>query len=115
MNEVWEREFRAELARDARLFCDRWLPEIRDEAWQCGYAVGLHGTVARDIDLIAVPWIDNATSAEVLMNRIASRVGTCEWSKKAPTIKPHGRLAWSMHFPENPHVYLDLSVMPRLQ
>lgn len=98
-------------AQWARRLARRWLPDVRAAAWECGYALGLHGSVSRDIDLIAAPWIKHAASAEVLATRICELVGG--WRNRVPSQRPHGRLGWSIHFPECPHVYLDLSVMPR--
>ena len=69
--------------------------------------------MARDIDLIAAPWIEGAVSAHTLALWIASRVGGW-FSKPTCSHRPHGRVAYSIHFPENPHVYLDLSIMPLL-
>jgi len=30
----------------------------------CGYAIAPHGSLARDLDVIAVPWTEDAVSAE---------------------------------------------------
>lgn len=47
--------------------CEGWedpkLPDFRliwEVARGCGYAIGLHGSMKRDVDLIAVPWTDEA-------------------------------------------------------
>lgn len=45
------------------LWIDPRLPDfnlIWNTAKACGYAVGLHGSMKRDCDLIAVPWVENA-------------------------------------------------------
>ncbi len=41
------------------------LPALRYLAHGCGYALTTHGTMRRDIDLVAVPWRDGAVSAQV--------------------------------------------------
>lgn len=89
-----------------------------------GYALAPHGTLARDFDLIAVPWTDEACDAPTLVNAIATRVGTILGMMvhgdgrplAEPDVRPHGRLAWAIPlFVQDPSgsVMLDVSVMPR--
>ena len=86
-------------------------------AWRYGYALALHGSMTRDLDLIAIPWTEDADSPEKLLKAIqrftiqgASK--EIKLSKKLfPTKKPHGRTAYS--FPIGHEHYLDVSVMPR--
>lgn len=93
------------------------LPEIRYAAWQQGYAIGVHGTLARDFDLIAAPWIERAASAEQLAEAIHQVVGG--ELHGGVHGKPHGRVAWVIHAPFSECIdyrwtgYIDLSVMPR--
>lgn len=90
------------------------LPAIRTAAQQCGYAVGLHGSMRWDLDLIAVPWIEDALEARSLVEAICRSVSGVieprsdggEW----PRIKPHGRLFWAIHLGAG--AYINLSVMP---
>jgi len=85
----------------------------RATAWQYGYALAMHGSFTRDLDLIAVPWTEHAASAEHLVKVIAHRAGLTIQDPPAKA-KPHGRTAWSLLFPEprDPR-FVDLSVMPR--
>jgi hypothetical protein len=101
---------------------------IRQIARGCGYAIGEHGTRIRDLDLIAVPWVDWAIPAELLVRAIAGGlqlhvVGTPEGRiEHGLEEKPHGRRAWSLLcFTEacwasgtawRPPRAIDLSVMP---
>ena len=48
---------------------------IRAAAKEKGYAIGVHGSQERDLDLIAAPWTDNAASPEDLLAHIASKIG----------------------------------------
>jgi hypothetical protein len=102
-----------------------WMvPHLSEVARQFGYAIGLHGSMARDLDLIAVPWTEAAAPAETLVEAIRDAVGGVirndppnEGNKyddttRAPSQKPHGRLAWSIYFSGH-RFYIDLSVMPR--
>lgn len=38
-------------------------PSLVVDARELGYALALHGSMARDLDLVAIPWTDDAASA----------------------------------------------------
>jgi hypothetical protein len=91
---------------------------LAEIAREYGYALAIHGSVLTDLDLIAVPWTDDAVDAESLMMLIRDHCGKCavnldEYSNEhiEPSIKPHGRLAWKFHLHAGGAV--DLSVLPR--
>lgn len=89
------------------------VPKLLPVAKRLGYAIALHGSFKRDLDVIAVPWTEDAVSAKELAE--ALRIEVHGWLMKEdpnPTVKPHGRLAWSIHT-EDGIGYIDLSVMPR--
>ena len=92
----------------------RVFTQARAVAWTEGYAIMMHGSFTRDLDLLAVPWTDRACEAEHLVRRIEAATKLTVISGK-PSVKPHGRLAWTLVFPkfEDPR-FVDLSVMPRL-
>lgn len=103
-----------------RATCDVLLEPIRTAARAKGYAIALHGSVARDIDLVAIPWTEEACSAHELVEAVAEAIrgatGGIGWMEGDPyqTLtgekKPHGRRAWSIYVEGT---YVDLSVMPR--
>jgi hypothetical protein len=95
---------------------------IRDVARGMGYAIGLHGSLQRDFDLIAVPWCDEAKPAEELVEAIRCAIGgACAPIETSFSQKPHGRRAWSIYFTGGDALkqcttpIIDLSVMPRLE
>lgn len=100
---------------EAPPFCDVLIGVIataRIVGKKCGYAVAHHGSLARDIDLVAIPWTDNAKPTEYLVNSIVAAVqGWINPAHPNPVQKPHGRLAWSIHL-LGYGTYIDLSVMP---
>lgn len=49
--------------------------QIRDVAKEHGWAIGEHGSMVRDIDLIAVPWTAEAATPEVLVAAIVRVTG----------------------------------------
>ena len=107
------------------------LPALREVARRNGYALAVHGSLERDIDLIAAPWRDGASEAASLMRDffVACRavLGFATWpggwtdaekwdapsgSLPNPERKPYGRLGYSILLGGGP--YLDVSVMPRV-
>ena len=94
------------------------------------YALTIHGSLARDLDLVAVPWREDASDAAVLVEAIRKAVGGYimvaddspdrgrdgyftidDSSKHSPVERPHGRKAWSIYGVLGGS-YIDLSVMP---
>ncbi len=91
------------------------LPHIHAVARRAGYAIGVHGSLHRDLDLIAVPWTPAAVSAHELVERIAKRLS---WYASPEVVeRPHGRLSFVLLPPASEFrdrtVYVDLSVTPR--
>jgi len=73
------------------------LDAIRAAAHECGYAIGAHGSFARDMDLIAVPWVEVVATPNQLAHAIA--MAACGIARKGPydwETKPHGRIATSI-------------------
>lgn len=81
--------------------------------WSYGYAIAMHGSFTRDLDLIAVPWTEQAQEANRVLRNIESRTG---WKrlKEEGSSHPHGRLVWTLTSQkfECPR-FVDLGFMPR--
>jgi hypothetical protein len=93
------------------------LDDIRAAARGCGYAIGLHGSLQRDFDLIACPWREDATSAKELVRAVTFVVGGAVRLEESRE-KPHGRRAWLIYLPATGFevsAVIDLSVMPRME
>lgn len=98
-----------------------------------GYALTIHGTLTNDLDLVAIPWVDNPSSPEILIQTLKDHIGACgyadmlrrdgleenlvqqilarqEKASSEPEIKPHGRLAWNLYLEHGTKI--DLSIMP---
>jgi hypothetical protein len=97
-----------------RSILDAILPAIREVARFNGYAVAVHGSLKRDIDLIAVAWTDQARPADELVRVIQGAVGgvlgNCLRIGE-PTQKPHGRVAYTLIHPGFCGE-IDLSIIP---
>lgn len=89
------------------------LPAIRLAAADCGYAIGLHGSLKRDFDLIAVAWVKDAKSPVELSDAVFLAAGATKMRFNSEPGKPHGRLntAFDWGSYENKE-YCDLSIIP---
>jgi hypothetical protein len=76
-----------------------------------GYAIAVHGSLKRDIDLVAIPWTQGAAKKETLLKAICDDLSGVPsedgWRKRA-----HGRWVHIVRIPRHdPDTYLDLSIM----
>lgn len=96
-------------------------PILAEAAHEQGYALAVHGSVVRDFDLVAIPWIDQASDAETLVRTIVAKMN---WRLDGLDVdrlffppyveaKPHGRKAFCI--PLDSGAAIDLSVIPRLR
>ena len=89
-----------------------FLPGFRKAARECGYALAVHGSMERDLDLVAVPWVENPSAPEVVVFAIArvcrGMIVGADWNK------PYRRL-FQIDLPwrgnENRN-YIEISVTP---
>ena len=112
-----------------RALLDLIIEPMRRVAKEFGYAITIHGSLNRDIDLVAIPWREhNVADPDVLVVRLCGAVcgitGRCNFrsnteKKFRPESlinwceKPHGRIATTLMVwcGENT-ADLDLSVLP---
>lgn len=93
------------------------LPVLMETAIKKGYALAVHGSMGRDLDLMAMPWVEDACSDEELVEALAETVGGVIPVKKSlgqkenREVRAHGRICWVIHLEAG--LYLDLSIMPR--
>ncbi len=83
-------------------------------AWRHGYALALHGSMSRDLDLIAIPWTEDADSSEILLAAFCKFItdkAEVDLNPGKPTKKPHGRCSYAIPIGHDGH-YIDLSIMP---
>lgn len=66
-------------------------PELASVCHKHGYALACHGSLARDFDLIAVPWADEVSHPIDVLNSITATFAV--QIVGAIAIKPHGRIA----------------------
>lgn len=90
------------------------LPALVQVGVDCGYAIAAHGSLRRDLDLIAAPWVKWAVPAKELVGLLAKACGGKVISE--PSKHSHGRLSFQIHLgeliqgPYNSDSYIDISV-----
>lgn len=99
------------------------LPRIRIIARGCGYAVGVHGSCTRDLDVIAAPWTKQAVQPLTLAVRMEKSFSKYTKGRRGFIAegfgnKPHGRKSFVIYLgchgerKNGAAIYIDLSVMP---
>lgn len=82
-----------------------------------GYALALHGSMSRDLDIVAIPWTDDAEEPEKLLVAVCKFItdkAKVSYKLGKPTQMPHGRLAYVLPVGHDGH-YIDFSVMPLVE
>ena len=92
----------------ASVYCCLY-PDLVKIARVYGYALCVHGSLARDMDLVAVPWTDSAQDPEYVVKAFCQ-----EFALKAvggpPTKQPNGRLTYTLAL-QFGECFIDLSFM----
>lgn len=82
---------------------------IRVLASTHGYAIVVHGSLERDVDLIAVPWIRHTSTADELAASVARALGS---TVRQRCERVHGRVGYVVNIPGGGlPSYIDLSVI----
>lgn len=84
---------------------------LQEKLQEIGYCLTVHGTMIRDFDIVAIPWIEECASAEEVLKLVIETTGGFIAEGDQVELKPHGRKAWSIQLGGGP--YIDLSVMPK--
>lgn len=83
--------------------------DFRQAALDKGWALALHGSLANDMDIMAMPWIDNATEPMEMINALRKcfdkpmEIG-CSISKM-----PNNRVVYTMTILSD--FYLDINII----
>lgn len=86
--------------------------DIRQCAMDCGWAVSLHGSLASDMDIMAMPWVDNATTFKEMIDRVSKLFKDNDMSSQYVITyneKPHNRVVATI--PIWTDFYLDISTI----
>lgn len=126
------KELDSTMAYWARWYYARLAVPLQVRARELGYNLITHGSLRRDIDLVAVPWVAEAVSAADLVQALVEVVAKVipdgaklhddgnhplfgqaipQQSGSDHEAKPHGRVAYSISLGGT---WLDLSITPRV-
>ena len=59
-----------------------------------GYALAVHGSLARDFDLIAVPWAETVSTPEAVLKAVTTEYAVHVVGE--PALRAHGRVAHTL-------------------
>lgn len=80
-------------------------PELAEISRNNGYALAIHGSVGSDFDLVCVPWADEISKPQKVVDDFLSVFALTVIGE--PTQKKHGRLCYTLSFAGA--CYIDLS------
>lgn len=86
-------------------------PQLAEIARTNGYALAVHGSMARDFDLICIPWIEHPNTPQAVVDDFINTFAMHQVGE--PGLKEHDRLVYTLavRFGE---CFIDLSFMPSL-
>lgn len=77
-----------------------------------GYALAVHGTLARDFDMVAAPWADNPSDPQIVVDAITSKHAVNNVSG-SPEMKKHNRICYTLAL--YGEFFFDFSFMQKSQ
>lgn len=87
--------------------------DFRQAALNCGWALGLHGSLNSDMDIMAMPWVEDAKSVDELILAIENCFTIPEGAHHVKTTKntdkPNGRVVYTIHIFAD--FYLDINII----
>ena len=104
------RECLAEYGR-ATFYASIW-DDLRNAAFDCGWALGLHGSLAKDMDIMAMPWTEDAKPVEDMIQSLIDCFTPNPFddiSKRPILGKPNNRVVYTIHIWKD--LYLDVNVI----
>lgn len=110
-----------------------YFEQVKSIGLEYGYNIVLHGSMNRDLDLIAIPWGESIGDKTVMLNKIAEVLGgfvmqESEEDRQKFRVKYHGRECWVININrtikqkfdgffsvienfEDPQYYIDISIL----
>lgn len=103
-----------------------YLEPLKIIAKEYGYNLVVHGSMSRDLDLIAIPWEEEVGNVDKMIQQFCDILGGVIFTNRTDTHivkteKPHGRIVYVININRgeykghDPEYYLDISVMPTLK
>lgn len=86
-------------------------PKLAEVFRAHGYALAVHGSLANDFDLVAVPWIESASHPQEVAEDCNTKFAA-KFSVANGDPRPHGRIAYKLNL-SFADCALDVSFTPR--
>jgi hypothetical protein len=86
--------------------------DLRNAALNCGWALGLHGSLSSDMDIMAMPWTEEAKSEEEMIMALEGCLTKPDeriFKTTRNTNKPHNRIVYTIHIFSD--FYLDVNII----
>lgn len=86
---------------------------LKEAAADLGYTLAIHGSMIRDMDLIAIAWTEEAKPVKELVSALSKVLEPTVWKASHfidKAKKPHGRLVYTLSIYSD--WYIDLSIIP---
>lgn len=96
-------------ANFAPVYCALY-PELAEVTRQHGYALAIHGSLGRDMDLICIPWTEEPSEPQAVIKALTATFAIKEVG--APETRAHGREVHTLSIAFG-ECSIDLSFMPR--
>jgi len=89
------------------------LDDLKQKALECGWALGLHGSLQNDMDVMAMPWTEDATDAQTMIEKLSECFNGNIWQEhnKEFSEKPRGRKVYTFRIWKD--WYLDINIIER--
>ncbi len=84
------------------------MAEIQSAGRSCGYAIAIHGSMQRDLDVVAIAWTEHAMPPNSLIAHFQNLGMTI--GPDSPKEKPHGRITYTLLM--GGALFMDLSIIP---
>lgn len=84
-------------------------PELMNAAMDCGWALGLHGSLASDMDIMAMPWTEQAKPVEEMIQTLSNCFSDNDFNIEPSYGKPNGRVVYTFSIWAD--WYLDINVI----
>lgn len=95
----------------APVYCALY-PKLAAITREHGYALAIHGTLARDMDLICIPWVPKPSEPQTVVEAITSRFYIRQIGQAQA--REHGRVAYLVSIGHG-ECAIDLSFTPRVE
>jgi len=87
--------------------------DFRQAALNNGWALGLHGSLASDMDIMAMPWIENCSGIDEMIKSLEDCLtipdAAAHFKTKRSDDKPNGRVVYTVHIFSD--FYLDINII----